>query len=259
MPFWAISASQSHIDGTFTWVKPSDVSSAEAERDFVFTYSGVDMFTQQDAGSISVNVHVGYAEVWGWVHQPDPNDSTALIAPDPNFPDDPTRLSVGHGSWEIIVDPGSIPYLKSNATTAQIALLDTYANHKWGWGAVNENYIRDASNPWEAMNNFTPGMLRCDDDYETRYDPDPEDDHDIRYPYDTKMGWTISISGLYNVLEYTRDIPETNEHLYHLYDRNCVLAAVGAIQSAGIDFAFVGFTPGDFSETLMAVGGERIN
>ena len=209
---------------SFVWTRPANTTNAEVERrDFTFTfmvYADTNNNGRHDQGeaiidSAELYVHVGYAEVIGWVHQPDPNDSTAQIAPDPNFPDDPTRVCVGHGSWEIVVDPGSISHLKSKASSEQIALLDTYANQKWGWGAVNENYIQDASNPWEAMNNFTPGMLRCDDDYETRYDPDPEDDHDIRYPYDTKMGWTISISGLYNVLEFTRDIPETNEHLYH--------------------------------------------
>ena len=244
------------------WELPAGMTNAEAERDFVFTYSGVDMFTQQDAGSISVNVHVGYAEVWGWADQPVPGTEIPY-GPDPN---DPNRQCSGHGSWEIVVDPGSIPLLKRNATTAQIALLDTYANHKWGWGAVDENYCRNLDGSFNRIIAFqsTPGMLRCDDDYETRYDPDPDDNNDILYPYDVKKGWTISQSGLFSVMEYTGNLQQAGlngTQSYHLVTNNCVLRAVGAINAAGVSFSLPsgGFTPAQFGEALFAAGGERLN
>jgi hypothetical protein len=155
------------------------------------------------------------------------------------------------------------PYLKSNASNEQIALLDTYANHKWGWGAVNEGYFRNANgsiNYIVAMLN-TSGMLRCDDDYETRYDPDPGDNHDIRYPYDVKRGWTISREGLFSVMEFTHDLQQSGVNgteEYHLTAHNCVWAAVEAINSAGIGFTCTPPVPSQFGEALVAAGGERI-
>ena len=267
--------------GTFTWKKPDNVANADAKRDFTFTYfqdknaNGV-----RDAGETldTLDAHIGYAEIWGWADQAVPGTDAAW-GPDPNFPNDPNRQCTGHGSWEIIVEEATVGYLKQRVSQDQIALLDTYANHKWGWGAVNERYCYDDDGEFDISLAIaeTPGKLRCDDDYETRYDPDPSDDHIIKYPYDVKKGWTISRDGLFSVMEYTQTLQQdglSGKEIYHLTGNNCIVKAVGAINRAGIAFTVTPttlpitvwgnqiqiqlLTPGGFGQALLAAGGELI-
>ena len=265
----------------FTWTKPNGVANADAKRDFTFTYYAI-----PDSGGSStylgtLKVHVGYAEVWGWANQANPGHDD-LSGPDPNYTDN--RQMVGHGSWEIVVDSGTLGFLKKNTSTEQIALLDTYANHKWGWGAVDEQYFLnpDRSINFSALSQDQPGILRCDDDYETRY-TDNETGCQLFYPYNAKKGWTISLGGLMSVLQYTKDLDDNNgvngPETYNIVTNNCVHKAVGAINVAGISSFSTPttqvtiipatfftsavtvnvVTPGAFGVALVAAGGEQIN
>jgi hypothetical protein len=98
--YWTLVSSE--ISGQYwRWALPEGVSNADALRDFTFSaYAGC------GGDEYSIEVHIGYAEIWGWADQPVPGTNT-LYGQDINFPNDPNRQVVGHGSWEIIVDSGS--------------------------------------------------------------------------------------------------------------------------------------------------------
>ena len=171
---------------TLTWTLPDGVSNADAKRDFTVTAS-------RGGTSLSLPVHIGYAEFTLYVDSPSPGNDVVVVDND-----------LGHTFWKITSD--SFVKNKLNAN-AQAAIDKTVGFYPQGFDnkSLLTAYITGSASSYSV-----PGRIVDDSNH----------GHDVKKTYSFS-----SLSSVQSAAGYTTYLTN-NPGTYDLNSFNCTTAAV---------------------------------